>query len=105
MALGDNLSFLDQKNLATRLAYHLNNDANLTSWAGLTTKSLQNWPLVCSKTLDPAPADDTDEDMPPSLGFFCLHYNAAGVFQSLYVAVSGTLAASGTCNWVAVSSS
>jgi len=58
--------------------------------------------LLCAKISDTAPTDDTDGDMPPSLGAICLHYDSVGEFQAAYVAQTGTLAASGTCNWVAM---
>lgn len=55
---------------------------------------------VCSKVNDTAPADDTAADFPNAIGDFCLHYNAAGTFQAVYLAISGDLAT--TCDWVKI---
>lgn len=43
---------------------------------------------ISKKISDTAP---TTTDYPQKLGDFCIHYNAAGAYQAVYVATSATL--------------
>lgn len=47
---------------------------------------------VCEKISNTAPSTNTAGDGPTGFGDFCLHYNAAGVYQAVYLCTSFTTA-------------
>lgn len=65
-----------------------------------TARSTKGFATIVSKVSDTAPADNTAADSPGRKGVFCLHYNAAGVFQHVYLCIAYT--DDTTFDWVQV---
>ena len=65
-----------------------------------SARSTKGMATIVSKISDTAPADNTAADSPGRKGVFCLHYNAAGVFQNVYLCIAYTNDT--TFDWVSV---
>lgn len=82
MAAYDNIVVLPEGEAGKRLSAALIGDATArtTDVAGGA-----KFPHVLSKTSATAPQSNTAADAPLGAGDFCIHYNAAGVYQAVYV--------------------
>lgn len=56
---------------------------------------------ICKKVSATAPTTDLSTDYANCVGDICIHYNASGVYQDLYVATDLTLTAGvvSACTW------
>jgi hypothetical protein len=93
MAVGANISYKLGPGIRIELAKKLG--SGRTAGKSPTGNTL---PKLCVKVSATAPQDNTADDFPNALGDICLHFDAAGAIQGIYIAKSGNL--SSTCDWV-----
>lgn len=55
-----------------------------------TARSTKGFATIVQKVSDTAPADNTAADSPGRKGVFCIHYNAAGTYQHIYICLAYT---------------
>jgi hypothetical protein len=94
---GSNLTFGKNKRLAREFVQNLvdeHDDSGKTlsncGPLGRLTRAGDITDLFCTKTSGTAPQSNTANDNPGFAGAICLHYNASGVFQDIYVCSTHT---------------
>src|SRR5438046_609050 len=55
-----------------------------------TARTTKGMATICTKVSATAPANNTSADSPGRKGVFCIHYNAASVFQHVYLCTAYT---------------
>lgn len=100
---GSNLVYHYGKKLRAELMHRIA-DLYIGDTAGSQPQDLTRWLQgqfrVCSKKSATTPGDRA-EDYPLHLGDFCIHYNAAGVYQGVYVCTAVTITGGvvAACTW------
>lgn len=97
MAVGDNIDYKNRPGLAGVVARKLQSG---TVPDGANQTGGWKRPNFCVKVSDTAPEDDTAADFPNKLYDMCVHYNAAGAYQGIYMATDGNLTS--TCTWTQI---
>jgi len=85
MAVGVNITYPNQSTLLNFFKKKLAEDRAGKNPAGYTSI-----PKFCVKVSATAPTNSDADDAPNAIGDICVHFNAAGVIQDIYVATALT---------------
>lgn len=87
--MGSNLSLKGKKQLFVTVLEKLGFKAQTR---GVSMGGTDANPMFSSKVSATAPTTNTEADAPSKRGDFCVHYNAAGVYQGVYLCTAYTSA-------------